>query len=65
MGFEAKDMAICFVAPACSVCGKIVFTSYEDAKILDKAGAIGAVVGVAIYTGLMSPWEWEKPWLAD
>ena len=40
-------------------------TSYEDAKILGKAGAIGAVVGIAIYTGLMSPWEWEKPWLAD
>ena len=40
-------------------------TSYEDAITLHKAGAIGAVVGVAIYTGLMSPWEWEKPWLAE
>ena len=39
-------------------------TSEKDAKILDRAGAIGAVVGVAIYTGLMSPWEWETPWVA-
>ena len=29
MGFEAKDVAICFAAPACSLCGhgKIVFTA--------------------------------------
>ena len=40
-------------------------TSEEDARILDRAGAIGAVVGVAIYTGLMSPWEWRTPWVAD
>ncbi len=40
-------------------------TSEEDAKILDRAGAIGAVVGVAIYTGLMSPWEWKTPWYAE
>ena len=39
-------------------------TSEEDAKILDRAGAIAAVVGVAIYTGLMSPWEWNTPWVA-
>ena len=39
-------------------------TSEDDAKILDKAGAIAAVVGVAIYTGLMSPWEWRTPWVA-
>ena len=39
-------------------------TSEKDAKILDRAGAIAAVVGVAIYTGLMSPWEWETPWVA-
>ena len=39
-------------------------TSEEDARILDKAGAIAAVVGVAIYTGLMSPWEWDTPWVA-
>ena len=39
-------------------------TSEDDAKILDRAGAIAAVVGVAIYTGLMSPWEWKTPWVA-
>lgn len=39
-------------------------TSEKDAKILDEAGAIAAVVGVAIYTGMMSPWEWEIPWTA-
>ena len=39
-------------------------TSEDDARILDRAGAIGAVVGVAIYTGLMSPWEWSEPWVA-
>lgn len=39
-------------------------TSEEDAELLDRAGAIAAVVGVAIYTGMMSPWEWEDPWMA-
>lgn len=39
-------------------------TSEEDAKILDAAGAAGAVVGVAIYTGLMEPWKWDTPWIA-
>ena len=39
-------------------------TSEEDARILDKAGAIGAVVGIAIYTGLMEPWNWKEPWTA-
>ncbi len=39
-------------------------TSEDDAKILDSAGAIAAVVGVAIYTGLMSPWDWRTPWVA-
>ncbi len=39
-------------------------TTEEDARILDKAGAIGAVVGIAIYTGLMEPWNWKEPWTA-
>ena len=39
-------------------------TSEEDARILDRAGAIGAVVGIAIYTGLMEPWNWKEPWTA-
>ena len=39
-------------------------TSYEDAKILSEAGAEGAVVGLAMYTNVIRPWEWENPWLA-
>lgn len=38
-------------------------TSEDDAKILDDIGAAGAVVGVAIYTGLMQPWDWSTPWV--
>lgn len=40
-------------------------TTEKDAAILDKAGAIGAVVGIAIYTGLMEPWQWSTPWKAS
>jgi len=39
-------------------------TSEEDAIILDRAKAEAAVVGIAIYTGLMRPWEWRTPWTA-
>ena len=39
-------------------------TSYEDAVILSKAGAVGAVVGLAMYTDVIRPWEWETPWIA-
>ena len=39
-------------------------TTEEDAKMLDAAGAAGAVVGVSIYTGLMEPWRWATPWVA-
>jgi len=39
-------------------------TSEEDAMILDRANAEAAVVGIAIYTGLMKPWEWRTPWMA-
>ena len=39
-------------------------TSYEDAKILSEAGAEGAVVGLAMYTDVIRPWEWQNPWLA-
>ncbi len=39
-------------------------TSKKDAEILSNAGAIGAVVGISIYTGLMQPWEWDEPWRA-
>ena len=28
------------------------------------AGAEGAVVGLAMYTNVISPWEWDTPWQA-
>jgi phosphoribosylformimino-5-aminoimidazole carboxamide ribotide isomerase len=37
-------------------------TSEKDAMTLCEAGAVGAVVGIAIYTGAMKPWEWSSPW---
>ena len=38
-------------------------TTADDARKLAAAGAAGAVVGVAIYTGLMEPWNWVSPWI--
>jgi len=38
-------------------------TTEEDVRKLAAAGAAGAVVGVAIYTGLMEPWSWSIPWI--
>lgn len=37
-------------------------SSIEDARILSEAGAESAVVGIAIYTGMIEPWKWEFPW---
>ncbi|MDY5679476.1 MAG: HisA/HisF-related TIM barrel protein [Candidatus Methanomethylophilaceae archaeon] len=39
-------------------------TSKRDAEILADAGAEGAVVGLAMYTNVISPWEWDTPWQA-
>ena len=39
-------------------------TSREDAEILSEAGAEGAVVGLAMYTDVIRPWEWDTPWRA-
>lgn len=39
-------------------------TSRHDAEVLADAGAEGAVVGLAMYTGVISPWEWDTPWMA-
>ena len=39
-------------------------TSEQDAKILSSYGVVGAVVGMAIYTGKMEPWNWSTPWEA-
>ncbi|MDR1405093.1 MAG: 1-(5-phosphoribosyl)-5-[(5-phosphoribosylamino)methylideneamino] imidazole-4-carboxamide isomerase [Candidatus Methanoplasma sp.] len=37
-------------------------TSENDCRILSKLGAAGAVVGLALYTGKIRPWEWDTPW---
>ena len=37
-------------------------TSEEDCSTLKEMGAKGAVVGLAIYTGKIRPWEWSVPW---
>ncbi len=39
-------------------------TSERDATILSDAGAEGAVVGLALYTEVIRPWEWKTPWEA-
>lgn len=39
-------------------------TSEGDARALARLGAIGAVAGLAVYSGLMRPWEWGSPWEA-
>ena len=40
-------------------------TTYRDAETLSRSGAIAAVVGMALYDGVVKPWEWEIPWVAD
>ncbi len=37
-------------------------TSQEDAKTLSLAGAEGAVIGLAMYTNIIRPWDWNTPW---
>lgn len=39
-------------------------TTESDARRLADAGAEGAVVGLALYTDVMRPWEWDTPWRA-
>lgn len=46
----------------CDVIASGGVTSREDARILGDAGATGAVVGLALYTDRIKPWEWETPW---
>ena len=40
-------------------------TAESDCRILSRLGAAGAVVGLALYTEKIRPWEWDKPWFAD
>ena len=37
-------------------------TEQRDAEILRDAGAVAAVVGLALYTFEIRPWEWKTPW---
>jgi len=37
-------------------------TTIDDVRKLDAAGAVAAVVGVSVYTGLLEPWKWDLPW---
>lgn len=39
-------------------------TTEEDARSMSEVGAMAAVVGMAIYKGVMKPWEWKTPWEA-
>ena len=56
---QARD----FIARCpCRVIASGGVTSKHDAEVLADAGAEGAVVGLAMYTGVISPWEWETPW---
>ena len=48
----------------CPVIASGGVTSHQDALILADAGAEGAVVGLAMYTDVIRPWEWETPWKA-
>lgn len=46
----------------CPVIASGGVTSKRDADILADAGAESAVVGLALYTEVVRPWEWETPW---
>lgn len=46
----------------CDVIASGGVTSIDDARTLGRLGAAGAVVGLAIYTGVIRPWEWDVPW---
>lgn len=63
-GIDA-DQARSFISRCpCGVIASGGITAEEDARILSDAGAIGAVVGLAVYTDKIRPWEWSTPWNA-
>ncbi|MCL2296593.1 MAG: 1-(5-phosphoribosyl)-5-[(5-phosphoribosylamino)methylideneamino] imidazole-4-carboxamide isomerase [Methanomassiliicoccaceae archaeon] len=39
-------------------------TAESDCKTLSRLGAEGAVVGLALYTEKIRPWEWDRPWFS-
>jgi phosphoribosylformimino-5-aminoimidazole carboxamide ribotide isomerase len=40
-------------------------TSESDCRMLSGFGAAGAVVGLALYTEKIRPWEWDRPWCIE
>ena len=60
-----SDQARDFISRCpCKVIASGGVTSKMDADILSEAGAEGAVVGLALYTEVIRPWEWDTPWMA-
>ena len=60
-----EEQARRFIAGCpCPVISSGGVTSRRDAEILAEAGAEGAVVGLALYTDVIRPWEWDTPWRA-
>ena len=56
---QARDFISACPHPVISSGG---VSSKEDALVLSEAGAESAVVGIAIYTGMIEPWTWHTPW---
>lgn len=63
-GIDARQARDFISRCPCRVIASGGVTSFEDARILSEAGAEGAVVGLAMYTEVIRPWEWDSPWEA-
>ncbi len=63
-GIDARQAEDFIRRCPCGVIASGGVTSERDARILSDAGAEGAVVGLAMYTGMVRPWEWDTPWKA-
>lgn len=61
-GIDEKQARSFISRCPCDVISSGGVTSEKDADILGDAGAKGAVVGLALYTDVIRPWEWETPW---
>ncbi len=66
---QGKGIDEVWVAKFAKMCNHKVIasggvTTEQDAKILASYGTEGAVVGMAVYTGTMEPWNWSTPWEA-
>lgn len=63
-GIDAEQARDFISRCPCPVIASGGVTSRDDARILSDAGAVGAVVGLAMYTEVIRPWEWDTPWMA-